>query len=162
MNMLLMFMHDGDETTEHFLLRCHHFAYIRWALLDQVHDVKVLPESRLVQILLYCDNNCNALTNKLIREAAIASMPRLISKPLQTCLYCWIVCNEREFWCLFYQNRSIHSKVTRDLVSKTLTYCSTDRFRERQHANTTCWCSMAQEREAKTWRSLTSLYRHYF
>ena len=67
---------DGDETTEHFLLRCHHFANIRSALLEQVSDIlktdiKVLPEHRLVEILLYGDNNCNEIVNKLIIEATI-------------------------------------------------------------------------------------------
>ena len=67
---------DGDETTEHFLLRCHHFANIRSALLEQVSDIlktdiKVLPEHRLVEILLYGDNNCNEIANKLIIEATI-------------------------------------------------------------------------------------------
>ena len=68
---------DGDETTEHFLLRCQHFANTRSTLLDQVSDIlktdiKVLPEHRLVEILLYGDNNCNEIANKLIIEATIA------------------------------------------------------------------------------------------
>ena len=67
---------DGDETTEHFLLRCHHFANIRSVLLEQVSDIlktdiKVLPKHRLVEILLYGDNNCNEIANKLIIEATI-------------------------------------------------------------------------------------------
>ena len=68
---------DGDETTEHFLLRCQHFANTRSTLLEQVSDIlktdiKVLPEHRLVEILLYGDNNCNEIANKLIIEATIA------------------------------------------------------------------------------------------
>ena len=35
-------------------------------------DIKVLPEHRLVEILLYGDNNCNEIANKLIIEATIA------------------------------------------------------------------------------------------
>ena len=31
---------DGDETTEHFLLHCHHFANTRSALLEQVFDIQ--------------------------------------------------------------------------------------------------------------------------
>ena len=63
--------------TEHILLRCHHFANTRSALLEQVSDIlktdkKVLPEHRLVKILLYGDNNCNEIANKLIIEATIA------------------------------------------------------------------------------------------
>ena len=68
---------DGDETTEHFLLCCRHFANTRLTLFEQVSnilktDVKVLPEHRLVEILLYGDNNCNEIANKLITEAMIA------------------------------------------------------------------------------------------
>ena len=68
---------DGDETTEHFLLCCQHFANTRSTLLDQVSDIlktdiKELPEHRLVEILLYSDNNCNEIANKLIIEATIA------------------------------------------------------------------------------------------
>ena len=68
---------DGDETTEHFLLRCHHFANTRSALLEQVSDIlqtdiKVLPEHGLVEILLCGDNNCNDIANKLIIEATTA------------------------------------------------------------------------------------------
>ena len=67
---------DGEETTEHFLLRCHHFVNIRSTLLEQMSyilktGIKVLPEHRLVEILLYGDNNCNEIANKLIIEAAI-------------------------------------------------------------------------------------------
>ena len=35
-------------------------------------DIKVLPEHRLVEILLYGDSNCNEIVNKLIIEATIA------------------------------------------------------------------------------------------
>ena len=67
---------DGDETTEHFLLRCRHFANTRSTLFEQVFDIlktdiKVLPEHRLVEILLYGDNNCDEIANKLITEATI-------------------------------------------------------------------------------------------
>ena len=46
------------------------------ALLGQVPDIlktniKVLPEHRLVEILLYRDNNCNEIAIKLIIEATI-------------------------------------------------------------------------------------------
>ena len=34
--------------------------------------IKVLTEHRLVEILLYGDNNCNEIANKLITEATIA------------------------------------------------------------------------------------------
>ena len=68
---------DGDEMTEHFLLRCHHFANTRSALLEQVSDIlkteiKILPDHRSAEILLYGDNNCNEIANKLIIEATIA------------------------------------------------------------------------------------------
>ena len=69
---------DGDETTEHFLLPCHHFANtLRSALLEQVSDIlktdiKVSPERRSVEILLYGDHNCNEIANKLIIEATIS------------------------------------------------------------------------------------------
>ena len=68
---------DGDERTEHFLLRCPHFANTRSAVLEQVSDIlktdiKVLPEHRLGKILLYGDNNCNEIANKLIIKATIA------------------------------------------------------------------------------------------
>ena len=67
---------EGDETTEHFLLRCH-FANTRSTLLGQVSnilktDIKVLAEHRLVEVLLYGDNNCNEIANELIIEATIA------------------------------------------------------------------------------------------
>ena len=67
---------DGDETTEHFLLRCSHFANTCSTLLEQVSnilktDIMVLPEHRSVEILLYGDNNCNEIANKLITEATI-------------------------------------------------------------------------------------------
>ena len=66
----------GDKLTECFLLRCQHFANTCSNLLDQVSDIpktdiKKLPEHRLVEILLYCDN-CNEIANKLIIEAMIA------------------------------------------------------------------------------------------
>ena len=59
-----------------FLLRCHHFANTRLTLLGQVPDIlktniKVLPEHRSVEILLYRDNNCNEIASKLIIEATI-------------------------------------------------------------------------------------------
>ena len=65
---------DGDETTKQFLLRCHNFANTRSALLEQVSEIlktdkKVLPDHRLVEILLYDDNNCNEIANKLITKA---------------------------------------------------------------------------------------------
>ena len=68
---------DGDETTEHFLLRCHHFANTRSVLLEQVSDIlktdiKVLPEHRLVEIVLYGDSNCDEIADKLIIETTIA------------------------------------------------------------------------------------------
>ena len=68
---------DGDETTEHFLLCCQHFANTHSTPLDQVSDIlktdiKVLPEHRIVEILLYGDINCNEIANKLIIEATIA------------------------------------------------------------------------------------------
>ena len=71
-----MYMGDGDETTEHFFLHCHHFANTRSALLTQVSDIlktdiKVLPEHRLVETLRYGDNNCNEIANKLIIETMI-------------------------------------------------------------------------------------------
>ena len=54
--------------TENFLLHCHHFADTQSTLLEQVSviqktDIKVLPEHRLVEILLYGDNNCNEIAN---------------------------------------------------------------------------------------------------
>ena len=72
-----MYMQYDDETTEHFFLCFHHFANTRSVLLKQVSDIlktdtKVLPEHRLVEILLYGDNNCNEISNKLIIEATIA------------------------------------------------------------------------------------------
>ena len=68
---------DGDETTEHFLLRCRHVANTRSTLLEQVSnilktDIKVLPQHRSVEILMYGNNNCNEIANKLIIEATIA------------------------------------------------------------------------------------------
>ena len=68
---------DGDETTEDYLLRCRHFANTRLTLLEQVSDIlktdiKVLPEHRLVEIILYDDNNCNEIANKFITEATTA------------------------------------------------------------------------------------------
>ena len=68
---------DDDETTEHFLLRCRHFANTRSTLQEQMSnilktDIKVLPKHRLVEILLYGDNNCNEIANKLILESTIA------------------------------------------------------------------------------------------
>ena len=56
---------DGDETTEHFLLQCHHFTDTYSALLKQVSDIlqTVLPEQRLVEILLYGGNNCNEIAH---------------------------------------------------------------------------------------------------
>ena len=67
----------GDETTEHFLLRCRHFANTCSTLIEQVSnilktDIKVLPEHRLAEILLYGDNNCIEIANKLIIEATTA------------------------------------------------------------------------------------------
>ena len=68
---------DDDETTQRVLLRYRHFANTRSTLLEQVSnilktDIKVLPEHRLVEILLYGDNNCNGIANKPIIEATIA------------------------------------------------------------------------------------------
>ena len=78
---------DGDETTEQFLLRCQHFANTHSTLLDLVSDIlktdiKVLPEHRLVEILLYGDNNWNEIANKLITEATIAFIK--LSKRFET------------------------------------------------------------------------------
>ena len=68
---------DSDEMTEHFFVRCQHFANTHSTLPDQVSDIlktdiKVLPQHKLVEILLYGDNNCNEIANKLIIVATIA------------------------------------------------------------------------------------------
>ena len=67
---------DGDETTEHFLSRCHHLANTCSAHILKT-DIKVLPEHRLVEILLYGDNCCNDIANKLIIDPTIASIQTL-------------------------------------------------------------------------------------
>ena len=68
---------DGDETPESFLLRCRHFANTHSTLLEQVSnilktDIKVLPEHRSVEILLYGDSNCIEIANKLVIDSTIA------------------------------------------------------------------------------------------
>ena len=68
---------DGDETTEHYLLRCQKFNIVRSILFDKLSDilnidVKLLPEHRLVNILLYGDNTYNEIANRLILEATIS------------------------------------------------------------------------------------------
>ena len=66
---------DDDKMSEHFLLRCHNFSNSWSVLLDKISDIlntELLPEHRIVEILLYGDNILSQIANKLIIDAIIA------------------------------------------------------------------------------------------
>ena len=66
----------GLESVEHFFLHCHFYADQRRVLIDSVsevidNEVEVYPEQHLCYIFLYCNENFNSVTNKMILESTI-------------------------------------------------------------------------------------------
>ena len=66
----------GEESTEHYLLRCALYNVQRQELLSGIsnivnNDVSVLPDGHLAKVALYGTNSYNNIANKLIIEETI-------------------------------------------------------------------------------------------
>ena len=65
-----------DESTEHFLLRCPLYSFIRETLLSNLaiavnNEILNLPHDHLTSILLYGSTSFNNITNRLILTISI-------------------------------------------------------------------------------------------
>ena len=63
------------ETSEHFLLHCPTYAYLRGKLFENLHNNNILllplEKSLIIQILLYGSDNYNPSMNKVIISTVI-------------------------------------------------------------------------------------------
>ena len=79
------------ETSEHFLLRCHIYAYLRLRLFDNLrnNNMLLLPlENQLiVQILLFGSENYDSSANKIIISSVIEFIIK--SKRFEDALIQW-------------------------------------------------------------------------
>ena len=71
------------ESVNHFLLRCHFFVHARKILLDNlveiIGDISNISESKLVNILLYGNENFNAEINATILKILFLEIAAIVS-----------------------------------------------------------------------------------
>ena len=79
------------ETSEHFLLRCPNYAYLRLELFDNLrnNNMLLLPlkNNLIVQILLFCSENYDSTANNIIISSVMEFIIK--SKRFEDALIQW-------------------------------------------------------------------------